>query len=154
MEGEADVHVGTCANLCRKATGDPGRISTSEGLKPEPWQVDGQDYLGHFRNEVEFCSVRKYARKGPGTLKCIRPLFSFFGFAGVREDFEKRNPEVAKKIADYGVAIPKNCPMMWCSTLGPALRESQPTPIKPAIRSRYPRMEPLRYWGANNYPIC
>ena len=36
----------------------------------------------------------------------------------MREDFEKRNPEVATKIAVYGVAIPKNCPMMWCSTLG------------------------------------
>ena len=26
------------------------------------------------------------------------------------------NPEVAKKLEGYGVSIPINCPMMWCST--------------------------------------
>ena len=41
---------------------------------------------------------------------------SFFGYHKVTEDFEKRNPEIAKKIKGYGVVIPKNCPMMWCST--------------------------------------
>jgi predicted aconitase len=57
------------------------------------------------------------AMEKAGKTKIALPTY-FFGFAGVREDFEKRNPEVAKKIADYGVAIPKNCPMMWCSTPG------------------------------------
>ena len=30
--------------------------------------------------------------------------------------FEKKNPEVAKKLDELGVSIPINCPMMWCST--------------------------------------
>ena len=32
------------------------------------------------------------------------------------EHFQKDNPELAKKLKSYGVSIPINCPMMWCST--------------------------------------
>jgi predicted aconitase len=39
-----------------------------------------------------------------------------FGSPYVKDAFEKKNPEVAQKLTDYGVSIPANCPMMWCST--------------------------------------
>ena len=39
-----------------------------------------------------------------------------FGSPQVRDAFEKKNPEVAQKMRQYGVSIPANCPMMWCST--------------------------------------
>ena len=39
-----------------------------------------------------------------------------FGSQYVKDAFEKRNPEVAKKLKEYDVSIPINCPMMWCST--------------------------------------
>ena len=39
-----------------------------------------------------------------------------FGSQYVKDAFEKKNPEVAKKLDSYGVSIPINCPMMWCST--------------------------------------
>jgi hypothetical protein len=39
-----------------------------------------------------------------------------FGSPYVKEAFEKKNPEVAKKLKALGVSIPINCPMMWCST--------------------------------------
>ncbi len=39
-----------------------------------------------------------------------------FGSQYVKDAFEKRNPEVAKKLKQFGVSIPINCPMMWCST--------------------------------------
>jgi predicted aconitase len=39
-----------------------------------------------------------------------------FGSQYVKDAFEKRNPEVAKKLTAFGVSIPINCPMMWCST--------------------------------------
>lgn len=55
------------------------------------------------------------AMEKEGKKKIAVPTY-FFGFHKVTEDFEKRNPEIAKKIKGYGVAIPKNCPMMWCST--------------------------------------
>jgi len=41
---------------------------------------------------------------------------SMFGSIFVKQDFEKRNPEIAKKLDSYGVTRPINCPMMWCST--------------------------------------
>ena len=39
-----------------------------------------------------------------------------FGSIYIKDAFEKQNPEVAKKLKGYGVGIPVNCPMMWCST--------------------------------------
>jgi predicted aconitase len=39
-----------------------------------------------------------------------------FGSIYVKKAFEKKNPEVASKLKAYGVSIPLNCPMMWCST--------------------------------------
>ena len=39
-----------------------------------------------------------------------------FGSIYVKKDFEEKNPEVARKLKNYGVSIPVNCPMMWCST--------------------------------------
>ncbi|MGL1889668.1 MAG: aconitase X catalytic domain-containing protein [Reichenbachiella sp.] len=40
----------------------------------------------------------------------------FFGSIFVKQDFEKRNPEMVEKLDGYGVSRPINCPMMWCST--------------------------------------
>ena len=34
----------------------------------------------------------------------------------MKKAFEEKNPEVAKKLQEFGVSIPVNCPMMWCST--------------------------------------
>ncbi len=39
-----------------------------------------------------------------------------FGSQYVKDAFGKRNPELAKKLEAFGVSIPINCPMMWCST--------------------------------------
>ena len=39
-----------------------------------------------------------------------------FGSIYVKERFQKDNPELTKKLESYGVSIPINCPMMWCST--------------------------------------
>jgi len=39
-----------------------------------------------------------------------------FGSVYVKQAFEERNPELARKLKDFGVSIPINCPMMWCST--------------------------------------
>jgi hypothetical protein len=39
-----------------------------------------------------------------------------FGSIYIKEAFEKKNPDVAKKLKGYGVSIPVSCPMMWCST--------------------------------------
>jgi hypothetical protein len=39
-----------------------------------------------------------------------------FGSIYIKDAFEKQNPDVAKKLKGYGVGIPVNCPMMWCST--------------------------------------
>ena len=55
------------------------------------------------------------AMEAAGKTKIAKPTY-FFGSVPVRADFEKRNPELAQKLADMGVSIPKNCPMMWCST--------------------------------------
>ena len=57
------------------------------------------------------------AMEKAGKTKVALPTY-FFAFIKVKEDFEKRNPEIANKIAGYGISIPKNCPMMWCSTPG------------------------------------
>jgi predicted aconitase len=43
------------------------------------------------------------------------PTF-MFGSQYVKDAFEIRNPEVARKLQAYGVSIAVNCPMMWCST--------------------------------------
>lgn len=55
------------------------------------------------------------AMEAAGKTKIAKPTY-FFGSVPVRADFEKRNPELAKKLSAMGVSIPKNCPMMWCST--------------------------------------
>jgi predicted aconitase len=39
-----------------------------------------------------------------------------FGSIYVKNAFEEKNPEIAKKLKGFGVSIPINCPMMWCST--------------------------------------
>ena len=39
-----------------------------------------------------------------------------FGSIYVKKAFEEQNRETAKKLEGYGVSIPINCPMMWCST--------------------------------------
>ncbi len=55
------------------------------------------------------------AMEKAGKDKIARPTY-FFASAPVRADFEKRNPDMAEKLKAYGVALPINCPMMWCST--------------------------------------
>ena len=39
-----------------------------------------------------------------------------FGSIYVKKAFEEKNADTAKKLKGYGVSIPINCPMMWCST--------------------------------------
>jgi predicted aconitase len=39
-----------------------------------------------------------------------------FGSIYVKKAFEQKNPDVSAKLKEYGVSIPINCPMMWCST--------------------------------------
>lgn len=39
-----------------------------------------------------------------------------FGSQYIKDAFESRNPDVAKKVQELGVIIAVNCPMMWCST--------------------------------------
>jgi predicted aconitase len=55
------------------------------------------------------------AMEKAGKTKIAKPTY-FFASTGVREDFEKRNPELVEKLKGYGVGFPINCPMMWCST--------------------------------------
>lgn len=55
------------------------------------------------------------AMEKEGKTKVATPT-SFFGSIFVKQDFEKRNPEMVKKLDSYGVTRPINCPMMWCST--------------------------------------
>lgn len=55
------------------------------------------------------------AMEKAGKDKVAVPTY-FFGSAPVRADFEKRNPDIVKKLDAYGVGRPINCPMMWCST--------------------------------------
>ena len=55
------------------------------------------------------------AMEKAGNSKVGVPTF-MFGSQYVKDAFEKRNPELAKKLEEIGVAIPINCPMMWCST--------------------------------------
>lgn len=50
-----------------------------------------------------------------GKTKVAIPTF-MFGSIYIKDAFEKQNPDVAKKLKGYGVGIPVNCPMMWCST--------------------------------------
>ena len=52
-------------------------------------------------------------KAGKDKIEC--PTY-MFGSIYVKEAFQKKNPEVAKKLDGYGVSIPINCPMMWCST--------------------------------------
>jgi hypothetical protein len=39
-----------------------------------------------------------------------------FGSIYVKESFQKRNPEISRKLNSYCVSNPRNCPMIWCST--------------------------------------
>jgi predicted aconitase len=55
------------------------------------------------------------AMEKAGASKIGVPTY-MFGSQYVKDAFEKRNPEVAKKLKALGVSIPINCPMMWCST--------------------------------------
>jgi predicted aconitase len=50
-----------------------------------------------------------------GKTKIGRPTY-FFAGASVRADFIKRNAKMAATLKELGVALPINCPMMWCST--------------------------------------
>jgi predicted aconitase len=50
-----------------------------------------------------------------GKKKIGKPTY-FFAGASVRADFIKRNAKMAAKLKELGVALPINCPMMWCST--------------------------------------
>lgn len=50
-----------------------------------------------------------------GKTKIGRPTY-FFSGALVRADFIKRNAKMAATLKELGVALPINCPMMWCST--------------------------------------
>ena len=55
------------------------------------------------------------AMEKAGKKKVGRPTY-FFAGAAVRADFIKRNAKMAGKLKELGVALPINCPMMWCST--------------------------------------
>jgi predicted aconitase len=55
------------------------------------------------------------AMEKEGKTKIAVPTY-FFGSIFVKQDYEKRNPEMVKKLDAFGVARPINCPMMWCST--------------------------------------
>ncbi len=55
------------------------------------------------------------AMEAAGKTKIGVPTY-MFGSIYIKDAFEKKNPEVAKKLKEYGVSIPVNCPMMWCST--------------------------------------
>jgi len=55
------------------------------------------------------------AMEKAGKAKVGVPTY-MFGSIYVKDAFQKKNPDVAKKLEGYGVSIPINCPMMWCST--------------------------------------
>jgi len=52
-------------------------------------------------------------KSGNDKIKCPTYLF---GSIYVKERFEHKNPDLAKKLYAYGATVPINCPMMWCST--------------------------------------
>jgi predicted aconitase len=64
---------------------------------------------------VEWGNRIDEAMEKAGKTKVAVPT-SFFGSIFVKQDFEKRNADLAKKLDSYGVTRPINCPMMWCST--------------------------------------
>ena len=55
------------------------------------------------------------AMEHAGRTKVGIPTF-LFGSSYVKRAFEMRNPELADRLYAFGVSIPANCPMMWCST--------------------------------------
>lgn len=89
---------------------------------PDLWKGDGTPqrvFLGcphmSYGQMTEWGNRIVDAMEKAGQSKISVPTY-MFGSSYVKEAFEKRNPEVAKKLEGYGVSIPICCPMMWCST--------------------------------------
>jgi predicted aconitase len=57
--------------------------------------------------------VEALEKAGQDKVGCPTYLFAY---KGVVDHFKKKNPDLAKKLAEYGVVITLNCPMMYLST--------------------------------------
>lgn len=101
-QAELDRIYATYPNLWKEQEGIPERIFL------------GCPHMSYIQM-VEWGNRIVDAMEKAGKTKTALPT-NFFGSIFVKNDFEKRNPELVKKLDSYGVLRPINCPMMWCST--------------------------------------
>jgi predicted aconitase len=101
-DDELDRIYKTYPNLWKEKHGTPQRVFLGC-----PHMTSGQ--MAEWGNRIV------NAMETAGKSKVGVPTY-MFGSIYVKNAFEKKNPKVAKKLKEYGVSIPLNCPMMWCST--------------------------------------